>query len=300
MYHLVYGFLYLVSMLPMSVLYVLGDIFYGLIYYLIGYRKQVVMQNLTIAFPQKSQDEKTRIAKQFYRNFIDTFLETIKLISASDHFLKKHAEVDTSILQQLHRQGKKCQIHLGHNFNWELANLVVPYYSPYLQIGIYMPLTNKLLDRIFLKIRSRNGVIMLPATSISRAMIPYRNEQYLMALIADQNPGVPAKAYWFEFFGRPTPFVTGPEKNARANEAAVVFAHLTKKKRGYYRIHFELATADPQLLEEKALTRIYVRFLEKVIRDHPEMWLWSHRRWKHQWNEEYGKVESIGQWPVGS
>lgn len=290
MYYVVYGFLYLLSLLPLRVLYAFGDVFYGIIYYLIGYRKEVVLKNLGIAFPYKTSEEKEKIAKQFYRNFIDTFIETIKLISVGKNWMQKHCKVDTSLLYELHRQGKKCQIHLGHNFNWELANLVVPYDSPYLQLSIYMPLTNKTLDRIFKKLRAKNGAVLLPATRISQAMIPYRNEQYLMALVADQNPGVPSKAYWFYFFGRPTPFVTGPEKNARANQVAVVFAYITKQKRGYYEIHFELASDAPHLLQETELTKTYVSFLEKVIRASPEMWLWSHRRWKHEWKPEYGPV----------
>ncbi len=290
MYYVVYGFLYLLSLLPLRVLYFFGDVVYGIIYYLIGYRKKVVLKNLDIAFPYKTAGEKERIAKKFYRNFIDTFIETIKLFSVGKKWMQKHCKVDTSILYELHRQGKKCQIHLGHNFNWELANLVVPYDSPYLQLSIYMPLTNKTLDRIFKKLRAKNGAVLLPATRISQAMIPYRNEQYLMALVADQNPGVPSKAYWFHFFGRPTPFVRGPEKNARANQVAVVFAYITKQKRGYYEIHFELASDSPHLLQETELTKTYVSFLEKVIRASPEMWLWSHRRWKHEWKPEYGPV----------
>lgn len=290
MYYLVYGFLYLLSLLPMRVLYFIADGFYFLVYYVIGYRKKVVLMNLDIAFPEKSAKEKEGIARRFYRNFIDTFIETIKMISASEQFLRKHCKFDASLLYELHAKGKTCQVHLGHNFNWELANTVVPFDNPYLQLSLYMPITNKTLDKIFLKIRSRNGAVMLPATRISQAMIPYRNQQYLMGLVADQNPGVPSKAYWFNFFGRPTPFVTGPEKNARLNEAAVIFAYITKTKRGYYEIHFELAAEAPQRLQETELTKNYVVFLEKVIRHDPDMWLWSHRRWKHEWKPEYGPV----------
>ena len=290
MYYLVYGLFYLISLLPLRVLYLVSDAFYEILYHLVGYRKDVVMKNLNIAFPHKTEEQKKRIAKQFYRNFLDTFIETIKMISASKSFLQMHCKVDTSILYQLHSQGKKCQVHLGHNFNWELANVVVPYDNPYLQLSLYMPMTNKLFDRLFKTIRSRNGAVMLPATKISQAMIPYRDQQYLMGLVADQNPGVPSKAYWFYFFGRPTPFVTGPEKNARANDCAVLFAYCTKQKRGYYEIHFELATTEPRLLQETELTKTYVSFLEKVIRANPEMWLWSHRRWKHDWKPEYGPI----------
>jgi len=130
----------------------------------------------------------------------------------------------------------------------------------------------------------------LPATEMRKAMLPWRDRQYLLALVADQNPGVPSKGYWLNFFGRPTPFVTGPEKGARANSAAVVFIHFTKAKRGYYVAHPELATLDPNSLPETQLTQNYIQYLERVIKTNPEMWLWSHRRWKHEWKPEYGKI----------
>jgi Kdo2-lipid IVA lauroyltransferase/acyltransferase len=291
MYHVVYGLLYLVSLLPLGLLYGISDVFFILIYYVIGYRKQVVMENLLIAFPEKTEKERKEIARKFYRNLTDTFIETIKLISASDKFIRKHCSLDgVSILNDLHRQGKKVQVHLGHNFNWELGNLAVPLGSPYLQLGVYMPIANKIFDRLFLKIRSRTGVQLLPANQMSRAIIPYRNTQYLLALIADQNPGNASRGYWIRFFGRPTPFQKGTERGARANNTAVIFTHLTKQKRGYYTVHFKLITVDPAALPEGELTRRYIVFLEEVIRANPEMWLWSHRRWKHEWKPEYGEL----------
>ncbi len=290
MYYLVYGFLYVVSLLPLWILHIISDGFYGLIYYVLGYRKKVVMQNLSIAFPEKTEKEKELIAKKFYRNFTDTFIETVKLMSAGEKFIKKHCAIDASMFNELHRQGKKCQAHLGHNFNWELGNIAMPLYSPYLMLTVYMPITNKTVDRVFKKIRSKTGAVMLPANKMSTAIIPYRNEQYLLALVADQNPGNASKGYWLNFFGKPTPFVKGPEKGARANDTAVVFVHFTKKKRGYYEVHFELATVEPNSLPETELTKIYIKYLERVIRANPEMWLWSHRRWKYEWKPEYGEV----------
>ncbi|MFL5740930.1 MAG: lysophospholipid acyltransferase family protein [Flavisolibacter sp.] len=294
MFYLIYGLLYIISLLPLRLLYVFSDLAYFLIYDLAGYRKKVVLQNLAIAFPEKTEKERIKIAKQFYRNFTDTFIETIKLISAGKSFILKHFTGDSRILDELYRKGKKCQVHLGHNFNWELANLWMPLCTSYQLLVVYMPINNKVLDKLFLKIRKKTGSHLLPATKISSAIVPYRNQTYLMALVADQNPGVPANGYWLNFFGKPAPFVKGPEKGARSNDTAVVFAQFTKKKRGYYELHLELATEDPLSLPETELTRIYIRYLERVIRMHPEMWLWSHRRWKHEWKPEYGMVN--GEW----
>jgi KDO2-lipid IV(A) lauroyltransferase len=271
-------------------LFLVSDFTYFIIYHIAGYRKKVVFYNLSIAFPEKSEKERKQIAKKFYRNFTDNFIETIKLLSADKSFIRRHFTGDVQVFHDLYKQGKRCQGHLGHNFNWEIANLAISLYSPYTFLAVYMPINNKLMDRLFKKLRSKTGAVLLPATKMRTAMLPWRDKQYLLGLVADQNPGIPSKAYWFNFFGRPTPFVTGPEKGARANDAAVVFVHFTKPKRGYYQLHTELATSDPQSLPDKEITKNYIQYLERVIRANPEMWLWSHRRWKHEWKPEYGQI----------
>jgi KDO2-lipid IV(A) lauroyltransferase len=290
MYYVVYGLLYLLSLLPLRVLYLVSDFACLIIYYVAGYRKNVVFHNLSIAFPDKTEQERKQIAKKFYRNFTDNFIETMKLISAGKKFITKHYTCDTKLFEELYQQGKRCQIHLGHNFNWEIANLAMAFYTPYILLGVYMPINNKAIDRLFKKVRSKTGTVLLPATEMRTAMLPWRDRQYLLALVADQNPGVPSKGYWLNFFGRPTPFVVGPEKGARTNNTAVVFIHFTKSKRGYYEAHPELAASEPNTLPEKELTKVYIQYLERVIKANPEMWLWSHRRWKHEWKPEYGEI----------
>ena len=292
MYHLLYAFLYVLSLLPLRALYLLSDFAYFIIYYVTGYRKKIVLQNLTIAFPLKTEDEKVRISKQFYHNFCDTFIETIKLISADKHFLNKHFTADYSVFHQLYAEGRKCQIHTGHNFNWELVNLAVGANIPLPFLGVYMPIGNKAFDRFFRKLRTRTGTILLPATDMRNAMLPWRNRQYALGLIADQSPGDLRKAFWLPFFNRMTAFVKGPETGARMGDIPVVFGHFTKKKRGYYQGYFTLATVNPRMLQEGELTRKYIAYLEETISANPEMWLWSHRRWKHEWKEEYGSVSS--------
>lgn len=290
MYYFVYGILYLISLLPLRILFLFSDLAYFIVYHAAGYRKKIVLDNLSIAFPEKTPQERKQIAKKFYRNFTDNFIETVKLVSAGKNFISRHYTGDMKLFYDLHKKGKKCQVHLGHNFNWEIANLAMAFYTPYTLLTVYMPINNKIIDRLFKKIRSRTGAVLLPATEMRTAMVPWRNKQFMLALVADQNPGVPSKGYWLNFFGRRTPFVTGPEKGARANDAAVVFVHFTKPKRGYYQIHSELAALDSRSLPEMEITKNYIEYLERVIRANPEMWLWSHRRWKHQWKPEYGKI----------
>jgi KDO2-lipid IV(A) lauroyltransferase len=290
MYYVVFGLLYLLSLLPLPVLYLISDFFYLIIYYVIGYRKEVVMNNLAIAFPNKSEKEKTIIAKKFYRNFTDNFIETLKLLSCSNKFINKHFKGDFSVFNNLYEKGKKCQVHLGHNFNWELANVAVPLHIKHYFLAIYMPIENKIFDKLFNKIRTRTGSIFLPATDIRNAIIPWRSKLYTLALIADQSPAVPHNAFWVNFFGRPTPFVRGPESGAKNENMSIVFANITKIKRGYYKFNSILAEENPSVLPKGELTRKYAEYLERVISEEPEMWLWSHKRWKFEWKPEYGPI----------
>lgn len=287
MYHLVYGFLYLLSLLPLRALYLLGDAIYGLVYYVLGYRKEVVMNNLRIAFPGMTEQDRLKICRKFYHNFIDNFIETIKMLSAPKSFFLERFTGDVSILDELHREGLRCQVHLGHNFNWELANLSFPLMSDFPLLTVYMPLKSKLFERLMIRLRTRTGAVLLPATNMKDAMMPFRDKQYILALVADQVPGNLNKAYWLNFFGKKTPFVQGPERGARAGNIPVVFASITKHKRGYYQVYFKLASKNPSALQPGELTRMYRDFLESVIREQPDMWLWSHRRWKREYREEY-------------
>ncbi len=291
MYYLVYGILYCLSLLPIQILYLLSDLSYVVIYHIAGYRKDVVRQNLLTAFPEKTAPERKKIEKQFYKNFVDNFIETLKLISGGTRFAAKHFKGDPKLMQELFKQGRSCQFYLGHNFNWELANIAVSAYSSHTKLMVYLPVKNPVIDRIMLKLRSSSGNKLLAATDMRAAMMPYRRHIYLLALIADQAPGSPDKAYWLNFFGRPTPFLRGPETGAAAANLAVLFAWIHKIKRGRYELRYELCTDNAATLPKGELTRRYVQFLEKSIRNQPEMWLWSHRRWKSDW-----QGADSGQW----
>jgi len=290
MYHLVYNFLYLISLLPLGVLYLFSDLAYFIIYHLFGYRKKVVLQNLTIAFPHINNEEKIIIAKGFYKNFCDTFIETIKFISADEKFFRRHFTADYSILDEVLASGRSVQLHLGHNFNWELANLAFPLFIPCKTLVVYAPLQNKTMNRLLMKIRSKMGTHLISSLNLKSDILPHRSTQFVYALIADQTPLDVSKAYWIIFFNKPTPFFKGPEKSAKLNNFSVVFCHFTKSIRGKYVGHAKLATSSPRSLPEGALTKMYANYIEELMSANPEMWLWSHRRWKREWKEEYGEV----------
>lgn len=249
------------------------------------------MENLQIAFPDKTEKEKRLIARCFYRNFTDNFIETIKLLSASASFMKRHLQIDNpELLEYFHRQGRKCQLHLGHTFNWEIAGIVMPLLTDYTFLVAYMPVSNKVFERLFLHLRGRMGAILLPATRMQRAILPYRNVQYLLTLVADQAPGGPDGAYWLNFFGRRTAFIRGAERGARIADIPVVFVRIYKSRRGYYRAALTTLAEHPAELPEGELTRRFAARLEDAIRQSPDLWLWSHRRWKHEWDEKHRKM----------
>ncbi|MBO9200066.1 MULTISPECIES: lysophospholipid acyltransferase family protein [Niastella] len=290
MYYIVYGLLYLVSLLPLRVLYILSDGFYLLVYRLLGYRRKVVLDNLQLVFPEKSLAERRKIASKFYHNFIDSLFETIKMVSASDKYIQKRVTGNWEVLNDLYKTGRSCQVHLGHTFNWEWANLACAKEVQYTFLGVYMPIKNQAFDRLFRKIRAKSGTVLIPATDMRHAMMPWRHRQYCIGLVADQAPANPERCFWLSFFGTPTAFVTGPETGAHGGNIPVVFANIEKPSRGRYKVVLTLAEDQPEKLKRGELTLRYVHYLEKAIKEQPDMWLWSHRRWKHAWKEEYRKL----------
>jgi len=287
MYPIVYGFFYLISLLPIRVLYFFSDCIFILIYHLMGYRKKVALDNLRMAFPEKTEEERLIIARNFYHNLIDSFIETIKLLSASRRFLNKRVCANWEMLEPLYKTGKSCQIHLGHTFNWEWGQYVLTEFTKYQVVVVYMPITNKIFEKLMYRLRTRCGTRFIPASQMSKSMAALLDTQYLLGLVADQSPGSMHSAYWTNFFGRPTAFVSGPERGARAGALPVLFTSIVKPRRGFYAAHLEIACEDASVLQEGELTRRYAAYMESAIKKNPEMWLWSHRRWKHCWKPEF-------------
>lgn len=137
--------------------------------------------------------------------------------------------------------------------------------------------------------RSRFGATLIPATSFSTEILKYGRELTALALVADQNPGNPEQAFWTKFFGKMTPVVVGPEKGARINNAAVVMVSFNRVKRGYYKADIKLLTTEPRTLPRGEITTQLMQFVEETIREHPSNYLWSHRRWKWQFEAKYEK-----------
>jgi KDO2-lipid IV(A) lauroyltransferase len=284
MYYLLYGFFYLLSLLPFFVWYRISYFVYLLIYYVIGYRKDVVMANLTLAFPEKSDEEKHAIAKKFYKNFTDNFIETIKLFSITEKQLQKRFICDYSVAEDYAAKGRNVQFHLAHFFNWEYANLSFSLNSAFAVLVVYMPIANKAMNKVFYRLRSRFNAKLIAANTYLKDFRQYSRERYFLVFVADQNAGNTHKAYWLPYFNKLTPFVTGPEKSAQLNNTVVMYAKFKKLKRGHYKVSFHEITTEPKKLPEGELTRRMIQMIEENVKEQPEIYLWTHRRWKHAYD----------------
>jgi KDO2-lipid IV(A) lauroyltransferase len=287
MYFIIYSLLYLVSLLPWRVLYWVSDFVAFILQRVIRYRVDVVNSNLAIAFPNKTVEERKKIANDFYEQLTDSFIETIKLLSMSDKTFQKRFTSNIEVLDDLYKSGQNAQIMTGHFFNWEFANWGFAKYSLYKFLVVYMPLSNKSFDKIIYDMRARYGSILIPATQFRTQFHKYATGgTYALALAADQNPGNPMSAYWVNFFGRLTPFVKGPEKGAKLNNTAQVFVDFHRVKRGYYHSNYEIMTTAPNYFKDGQLTAAYVKLVEEKIKQHPSNYLWSHRRWRYEFDAQ--------------
>jgi KDO2-lipid IV(A) lauroyltransferase len=267
-------------------MYFVSDVLYVIIFYIIGYRKAVVRKNLEIAFPEKTDEQRERIAKDFYHNFLDTMVEIIKLISIDEKEFSKRITSNVHVLNDLKGKVPNVAIICGHFFNWEIGNLAASRESAFKLLSVYMPIASKPVDKIMYNMRKKFGGILIPATDFKNHFIKYVDSEYALGLIADQNPSDSRNAYWLPFFNKLTPFVKGPENNSKRNNSAVVFVNSSKPKRGYYHMNYILVTTDANSYPEGALTKEFIRLIEQSIKNYPSNYLWSHRRFKHEFKEE--------------
>lgn len=284
MYFLLYSLFYLLSLLPLRILYTVSDFGFFVIYTLIKYRRDVVADNLKFSFPEKTVEEREAIAKKFYKGLIDSMVETIKLFSISDKKLNKMFEIDFSLFNELAPYQRRIQVQSAHQMNWELGNVVFAKHAPIPWVGVYLKQNNKTIDRILVKVRSSTGGVMIPAQEFRAKFRHLPFDHFILTFVADQRPAVGESSYWLNFLNRPTPFFASLEKTAIRNDAILVFVNTVKLKRGLYRFEPQLITMNSSKMAPGEITLCYRDFLEKSIRQQPENYLWSHRRWKMDFN----------------
>lgn len=280
-YGIISSLLYLVSLLPFWFLYILSDILFFVLYYLIGYRRSVVQRNLANSFPEKTALERRQIEKKYFRFLADTFFETIKLRSISSAELAKRFKIinPDEVLKHI-RNNQSALIATGHYANWEWGAPACSFLLQTQLMIIYKPQSNKYFETIMNQIRSRFGAILVPMQQAFRQIISYQKGPFLAIFLSDQTPVQTEYNVFISFLSQPTAVFLGIEKIAKKTGRPVVFYHMNRIKRGYHEAVFKTLVEDPKATTEHEITKLHTAELERVIRQKPEFWLWSHKRWK--------------------
>ncbi|MBX7202959.1 MAG: lysophospholipid acyltransferase family protein [Bacteroidia bacterium] len=272
---------YLLASLPLWFLYFLARFTAFIFNHVIRYRKEVVLENLKNAFPEKPDDEINAIASRFYRIFLETMFETVKLLRLDPAYLPKHIRlVNKEVLENHFRQGRSVIAVGGHYGNWEWLGTGLKALVPFRVIAVYKPLSNQTVDRLMFRVRSMNGSDLVPIKKAFRE-IQSSPIPTLSYLIADQAPN-PDNAYWTSFLNQETAVFLGPERIARLTNSVVVFLRMRRTARGQYSVYVEELCKEPALVPEFEISEKHIRALENQIIDDPAPWLWSHKRWKHK------------------
>lgn len=291
MYSLLRFILGLIARLPWWALHLLSDLLFFIIYNMMWYRRKLVWHNIQASFPEKSAEEVNEISIAFYKNFCDHIVETVKLLHATQDEICARFEVDTSVYDKLHAEGRHVLQATAHQFNWEWGNWVLNRNTQFTVRIIYMMIGNRTIARIINEFRLKHGSLLIPANDLS-ALLEKSVKPTLSVFLADQNPSSLKRAQWEVFMGREAPFHRGLEILARRKGHAVIFDEMVKVGRGRYRSISHLAFEDGSATSEGEITRAYVHFLEQSIRKQPENWLWTHNRWKHQRKQSWQNAKS--------
>ncbi len=280
----VVGILIFISFLPFWMIYGISDFFYIIIRFVIKYRKKVIYENLTFAFPEKGRVEIEKIASGFYKHFCDLFLETIKLYSLSEkQAFKRINYKGVEHLEACSAKGQSAIVLAMHHNNWEWCSSIQKLLSSHL-LMIYNPIRgNHAFENFLLYAREKWGGTCIPVHKSARTVLDLNRQgkPTTLWLGADQTPP-PESKFWTIFLNREAPFFSGPEKIAVHSNQPVFFHHIKKAGRGRYDVNFIPLIENPMEVEPKEIILGYVKKMEEIIRAEPEYYLWSHRRWKHK------------------
>lgn len=293
LYYLVYSLLWLITFLPLGILYGLSDFFFVLIYYVVGYRKKTVFTNLSRSFPGFSPEKIRRIARTSYRQLTDYFIEWMYRIHMGDKELSRRMYFkNPEILQEYYKQGISIMLLLSHHGNWEWPTRI-SLYSGHKVLAIYKPLQNIYFDRLFRNLRSKFGAVGVPMESTLRSIIEHhKNKQpVIVYTLADQRPQYRSIQHWTHFMNQDTPVITGPEKIAQKFEMTTLFLAIDKIKRGYYEAEFQVINENSSKQREFEITCKYLNALEYIVNKKPELYLWTHKRWKYKRTDTKNPVD---------
>lgn len=288
MHQIFYGFIfsclyagvYLVSLFPMALLYRFSAVMSFMMLYVFPYRKGVVIQNLSRSFPEKNYEEINRIMCEFYSSFTDNIVEILKSFSISSKAqMNKVSITGMDMIRKQLSENKHVIISTGHCANWELLTILSLYASGNMY-AVYKPLKNKVMDRMFLTLRSRFGMKLIPAKAIARHILSNKNNPSVYFFIADQCPKQVEEKYRVTLLNQTTSMFTGVEKLARSVNATVMYMHVIRSRRGLYNVEYKLICVDSKMSNDTEIIQHYSLLLEQNIREKPSDWLWTHKRWK--------------------
>lgn len=288
MYHLLSFFVRILSYIPFSLLYILSDGLFYLIYFVIRYRRTIVCKNLKESFPEKSAQEIKMIEKKFYRFFADNILESCKMATVSPKEMGRRMNfVNMEDVNSILREGKSVSLYLGHYGNWEWVSSI-PLHMADNVVGaqIYHKLRNGNMDKLILHNRERMGAVCVEMRKTAR----YINEQVkskkvsMTGYIADQSPRKKEAIHFLRFLNHNIPVLVGTEKITKHYGFDAWFVKVRRIKRGYYEAKFVRMHDNPQSLPDFELTSIYFDMLEQMIKENPELYLWTHNRFKYAKN----------------
>lgn len=270
-------------MLPFRILYIISDGVYLLVYY-IGYRKKVVLSNLKLALPEKSDEEITEISKKFYHHFADVFIEMIKFFTVSkQEVYKRYKFTNLEFFEELYKDGKSVMLTGPHYANWEWI-MSLDAFVKYKGYAAFTKLANPYFNEKVINSRAKFGTHLIQTSKII-AEIKHNhknNIQAMYGLLSDQSPQLSKTFYWSEFLGVKVPIHTGAEMLAKRFDMNMVYIETKKIKRGYYETSFSLITNEASKFPDYELTDIFLEKVEKQIRTQPEYYFWTHKRFKHK------------------
>jgi Kdo2-lipid IVA lauroyltransferase/acyltransferase len=281
---LYYPILKILSLLPMKILYLFSDFLYLIVYQLFKYRKKVTYYNLKRSFPTASEQEIFRIQKAFYHHLCDLIVENVKMFSISKQELSQRMDFPVDFIEKDFGTNRSIILLLGHVGNWEWAGMASSFKASFKTHIVYHSLSNENFDLLMQKTRSKFGAILSPMQETLKTILKNKQEAVATCLVADQNP-VAETAYWGDFLNRKTAFFRGPAKIAQKLDLPIYYVQVKKIKRGYYKLNPSLLIESPKQHTEEQILDKYIQKLETDIIENPAHWLWSHRRWKHKYEQ---------------
>ncbi len=274
--------LYAIAYMPLWLLYGISNFLFLIVFYVVKYRKKMVIKNLKMCFPEKNDKEINKICRDYYLFFTDLIVETLKMLTISAKEMKRRIYFkDLALVEKFEKENKSFFIMMGHVGCWEWGSASFQLHTNYQTLVIYRPLRNIFFDDFIKKLRTRFGQEATSMRNTVRNLIRLKDTLHATAFIADQRPENNKDAVWTEFFGTKIDFLQGTEVLAQKFGYPVVFAEITRPKRGYYEINFEMISENPKNSPKGEITQDFAKKLENQIRKNPHLWLWSHDRWRN-------------------